>query len=206
MAEGYAKSRPPLHARIVARFGLRAASALDVGCGAGLSTAPLLQIADSVCAIDPFPAMVKWGPRVAPGAHFLAARAEALPLRDASFDLIAAAGSLNYADPAAAFPELRRVLAPGGTLCVYDFSQDGFPYQRPPDGSRKLDPGILARVQSSFRVARSESLDFTLEMDRARYENYLRTELETVPPLEPWRPGQTIALRFTGYLAWLAPL
>src|SRR5690349_17678583 len=115
-AEGYARSRPPLHARIVEKIGVRAESALDVGCGAGLSTAPLLKLAERVAGMDPVPEMVKWGGRVARGAAFLAGRVEALPFRDGSFDLITAAGSLNYAKPAPAFAELRRVIAPGGTL------------------------------------------------------------------------------------------
>ena len=84
-AEGYAKSRPPLHARIVEQIGVRAQSALDVGCGAGLSTAPLLKLAERVVGVDPVPEMVKWGGRVARGAAFLAGRAEALPFRDRTF-------------------------------------------------------------------------------------------------------------------------
>src|SRR3954454_5765880 len=91
-AEGYAKARPPLHARIVERMGVRAAAVLDVGCGAGLSTAPLLRTSSNVYGIDPFPEMLKWGPGIAPGAQFLAARAESLPFRDATFDWITAAG------------------------------------------------------------------------------------------------------------------
>jgi ubiquinone/menaquinone biosynthesis C-methylase UbiE len=204
MAESYAKARPPLHARIVAKIGMRAAAALDVGCGAGLSTAPLLELAGRVVGVDPVPEMVKWGGRVARGANFAAARAEALPFRDASFDLITAAGSLNYADPARAFPELRRVIAVGGTLCVYDFSQDEFEYERAADGAIPLSPEILARVARGFRVARSERFRFPVTMDMGRYVEYLRSEGVYVA-MEPWGPGETVTLRFSGYLVWLTP-
>ena len=204
MAESYAKARPPLHARIVEKIGLRAASALDVGCGAGLSTAPLRSLADQVVGVDPFAGMVKWGAKVALGAQFAAAGAEALPFRDAAFDLITAAGSLNYADPARAFPELRRVIAPSGTLAVYDFSQDGFEFERPPDGAIPLDPDILGRVATGFRVARSERFRFPVTMDMAKYVEYLRSEGIYVAT-ELWTPGETMTLFFSGYLACLTP-
>jgi SAM-dependent methyltransferase len=204
MAESYAKARPPLHARIVEKIGLRAAAALDAGCGAGLSTKPLRAIADRVVGVDPVPEMVKWGGRVAPGAAFAAAGAEALPFRDGAFDLVTAAGSLNYTDPARAFPELRRVIAPGGTLFVYDFSQDGFEYERPPDGAIPLDPEILARVAAGFRVARSERFRFPVTMDMGKYVDYLLSEGIHIATA-PWAPGETVTLHFSGYMAWLTP-
>lgn len=204
MAKAYAKARPPLHARIVAMIGVRAVAALDVGCGAGLSTAPLLGVADRVVGVDPVPEMVQWGGRVARGASFAAARAEALPFAGGAFDLITAAGSLNYADPGRAFPELRRVIAPGGTLCVYDFSQDAFEYEREADGAIPLSPEILARVASGFRVARSERFRFPVRMGMGKYVDYMRSE-GVYLTMEPWGPRETITLRFSGYLAWLTP-
>jgi ubiquinone/menaquinone biosynthesis C-methylase UbiE len=199
-AEGYAKARPPLHARIVERIAVRAATVLDVGCGAGLSTAPLLRISPTVYGVDPFPEMLKWASRIAPGACFAAARAESLPFRDAAFDLIAAAGSLNYADPARAFPELRRVLAPNGILAVYDFNLPDFPYQRPPDGAIKLSPEILAQMDEGFRVVRSEILDLPVVMTHDEYIALLKTEVNVPDP--PRRENGH--LQFRGYIAWLS--
>jgi ArsR family transcriptional regulator len=47
----------------------------------------------------------------------------ALPLHDASYDVVLLHMVLHYAeDPAAAIAEARRVLAPGGTLAVVDFA------------------------------------------------------------------------------------
>jgi ubiquinone/menaquinone biosynthesis C-methylase UbiE len=198
-AEGYAKARPPLHGRIVERFAVRASTVLDVGCGAGLSTAPLLRLSPHVFGIDPFSSMVKWGPSIAPGAHFLAGRAESLPFRSASFDLITAAGSLNYADPARAFPELRRVLAPNGTLVIYDFSQADFPYERPADGALPLSPEILSQMETGFHFASAEILDLSVTMTHDQYVAYLRTEVNAPdpPPRSEWR------LRFKGYVVFL---
>jgi ubiquinone/menaquinone biosynthesis C-methylase UbiE len=198
-AEGYAKARPPLHARIVGQIHhLPCATILDVGCGAGLSTAPLLRLSDRVVGVEPAVEMLRWAP---PGPRFLAARSESLPFRDRSFDLITAAGSLNYADPAAAFPELRRVLTPTGTLVVYDFSQVDFPYARPKDGSIPLSPEILGEIQSAFRVTRADPLELPVVMTHPEYIAYLKTELEVPEPpfQERWD------LLFRGYIAWLTP-
>ena len=59
MAAGYAKSRPEVHPHIIERarkhlpVPLPVAHALDVGCGAGLSTRALQTIARHALGIDP---------------------------------------------------------------------------------------------------------------------------------------------------------
>jgi SAM-dependent methyltransferase len=72
--------------------------------------------------VEPAMAMLAHGRDVAPGATFVAASAELLPFADGSFDLMTAAGALNYADIERFLPEAARVLAPEGLLVVYDFS------------------------------------------------------------------------------------
>jgi ubiquinone/menaquinone biosynthesis C-methylase UbiE len=202
MAEGYATARPPLHAGIVGRIGVRARRALDVGCGAGLSTRPLLDVAERVYGVDAAPEMVRWAARLVPGAFFAGARVEALPFRDGTFDLITAAGSLNYAEPVVAFRELRRVISPDGTLCIYDFSQADFPYQRPPDGGVPLSPEDLACMDTGFEVIRSERFAIPVSMTHQEYVAYLETELSVpTPAFQPkWE------LVFSGYIAWLTPM
>jgi len=54
------------------------------------------------------------GQKHIPRLSFAAGRAEAIPLRDASVDAIAAAGSLNYADVYRFFEEAARLLTVGG--------------------------------------------------------------------------------------------
>lgn len=204
-AAHYAKHRPPLHERIVERIGVRAALALDVGCGAGLSTRPLHAIAERVAGVDPAREMIKWARIVDRRGRFAVARSEALPFRDGSFDLITAAGSLNYADPARAFPELRRVITSSGTLCVYDFDQEDFAYERPPDGAIPLDPEILATVAAGFRVARSEPFRFSVTMTMCEYAEYLHTETGTCITFGPEDADEKVTLWFGGYIAWLTP-
>jgi SAM-dependent methyltransferase len=128
LARCYAAARPPVHQAICARLfaalpeGYRARAAIDVGCGAGASTAPLVVRAGHVLGIDPYLRMLRRARDRLPAATFVQGTAESLPVRAASIDLVTAAGSLNYTDLDRALGELARVLAPKGHLAVYDFS------------------------------------------------------------------------------------
>lgn len=128
LAAGYAYHRPPVHQHIIKRIGERLGingklpNALDVGCGAGLSTAALEPLAEKVIGVEPVHAMLAFRETVAPKAEFLVSQAERLPLATRRFDLITAAGAINYADRDLFFPEAERVLAADGTLVIYDFS------------------------------------------------------------------------------------
>jgi predicted TPR repeat methyltransferase len=55
LAAGYAFDRPPIHEQILrsARLARQADQALDVGCGAGLSTAALAPVARQVTGLEP---------------------------------------------------------------------------------------------------------------------------------------------------------
>src|ERR1700744_6589981 len=113
LAAGSAFDRPPVHEQVLhsARLTGQQAWALDVGCGAGLSTAALAPLAQRVTGVEPVPAMLAHRRTVAPTAQFVIGRAERLPFTDGSFDLVTAAGSLNYTELAAARAERARVLA-----------------------------------------------------------------------------------------------
>src|SRR4051794_14959392 len=99
MAAGYATSRPPVHRHILRRALTGVVDrALDVGCGAGVSTNALDEFALHRIGIEPAEAMLRpWSTTTALGARFAVACAEAIPLRTGSVDLMTAAGSLNYA-------------------------------------------------------------------------------------------------------------
>ena len=122
LAAGYAYDRPAIHERIIdaAREHLhitnRLGRALDVGCGAGLSTAALESLAETVIGLEPVHAMLAHSRVIAPHALFVVGRAERLPFSAGAFDLIAAAGALNYVDVDLFLGEAVRVLAPGGVV------------------------------------------------------------------------------------------
>src|SRR4051794_11312480 len=114
MAAGYASSRPPVHAKVVelirAACGSRSFDrALDVGCGAGLSALALAEVARIRVGLEPAVSMLAHAGAVAPGAAFVGGSADSLPFAAGSFDLIAAAGSLNYTRVDRFFAEASRV-------------------------------------------------------------------------------------------------
>ena len=59
LATAYAFDRPPVHEQILrsVRLARQADQALDVGCGAGLSTAALAPLARRVIGLEPVPAI-----------------------------------------------------------------------------------------------------------------------------------------------------
>ncbi|HEU4594365.1 MAG TPA: class I SAM-dependent methyltransferase [Pyrinomonadaceae bacterium] len=124
-AERYAKGRPFFHPLVVGRakevFGLKEplAHALDVGCGTGLSTAALRELAAEVVGVDASAAMVAHAPRRA-GVAYVVAEAERLPFGEGVFDLMTVSQVLHWLDRARFFAEARRVLRADGKLVVYD--------------------------------------------------------------------------------------
>jgi SAM-dependent methyltransferase len=128
LARYYSQTRPPIHQGICAKLfaalpeGFKARTALDIGCGAGVSTAVLVPHAANVIGIDPYLSMLLQARRRVPEALFVQATATSLPASTASIDLVTAAGSLNYTDVNLSIAEVARVLAPEGYLAVYDFS------------------------------------------------------------------------------------
>jgi ubiquinone/menaquinone biosynthesis C-methylase UbiE len=90
LAAAYAFDRPPVHEQVVrlARLERRAFRALDVGCGAGLSTAALAPLARHVVGVEAASAMLAHRRTVAPHAGFVVGAAERLPFAAGSFDLV----------------------------------------------------------------------------------------------------------------------
>jgi ubiquinone/menaquinone biosynthesis C-methylase UbiE len=128
LAAGYATSRPPIHSHILDRVASlqllhQVNLAVDVGCGAGISTIALMScgIGTHVLGIDPSFAMVRRAGRDVERASFLLGTAEALPIRSGTVGLMTVAGALNYADIPMFLSEAERVLSPDGVLVVYDF-------------------------------------------------------------------------------------
>jgi SAM-dependent methyltransferase len=162
VAAGYAFARPPVHPRIIEhlrphlRLTAPVARALDIGCGAGRSTAALTALARSVVGIDPAVTMLEHRHAVAPSARFAVARAERLPFTSAAFDLITAAGAINYADPDLTLPEIARVLAPGGTFVIYDFSA----------GRRVADDAALEHWYDEFNRRYPDAPGYRMDVRR----------------------------------------
>ncbi len=193
LAAGYAFDRPPVHEQILrsARLARRADRALDVGCGAGLSTAALAPLARQVVGLEPVPAMLAHRRTVAPRARFVIGRAERLPFPAESFDLVAAAGSLNYADLPLALAGIARVLTRDGTFLLYDFSVGrrsvtgdelagwftSFEQRFPWPGWRPLDVCELPLATYGLRLLDYAEAEVRLPMSFDAYLRYMLSEV-----------------------------
>jgi SAM-dependent methyltransferase len=205
MAAGYARFRPPVHRKILERAlapGRVFHAALDVGCGAGVSTQALAGFADLVIGMEPIAGMLLKQP------GFFAGAAEALPFAPNSIDLLTAAGSLNYADLNLFFPEAARVLPTGGLLVVYDFEpgrsfrdslslDDWFRvfierYPWPPREARDLNPRILRDLATGFRLENQESFEIAIRLAREFYLEYMLTETNVAFALRRGTPREEI--------------
>jgi len=94
--------------------------ALDVGCGTGMSSIALLDLAAEVVGLDTSVEMLRRARR-AERVHYLAASAEALPFVRGNFDLVVACGSIDWVDRAKFMPDLAGLTESGGWLIPLDF-------------------------------------------------------------------------------------
>jgi ubiquinone/menaquinone biosynthesis C-methylase UbiE len=117
----------PVHAAVLHQVESRfnPASVLDIGCGSGRL---LRKVHDSwpqahLCGVDPAQAMLSVARQLTPEARFCMGSGEALPLSDASVDLALSTISFHHwQDQAAGVREVARVLRPGGSSLLADFT------------------------------------------------------------------------------------
>lgn len=99
---------------------------LDVAAGTGLVTREAVRVvgeASLVWALDPSPGMLAQARRTL-SVPALLGLGEAIPCRAGQFDFVAMGYALRHlADLDVVFAEFRRVLAPGGRVCVLEITR-----------------------------------------------------------------------------------
>ncbi|WP_158299875.1 class I SAM-dependent methyltransferase [Glycomyces paridis] len=117
-ADLYDAARPTYPAEALAWLaGDAPKDVVDIGAGTGLLTRGLIAAGHRVTAVEPDPQMLAKLTAATTGlVAGLEGTAEALPLPDASADVLTAGQAFHWFDRPKALPELRRVLRPGGVL------------------------------------------------------------------------------------------
>ncbi len=129
IANGYARNRPFFHPEVIGRvkstlsIGDKLGKALDVGCGAGLSTIALTEIAKKVVGVDSSSSMLRSAIEYG-GVTYCSCAAESLPF-NYEFELITLSGAINWIQRPSFFKEARRNLKAGCFVVVYDNTNQG---------------------------------------------------------------------------------
>jgi SAM-dependent methyltransferase len=180
LAETYHRVRPPYSRTLLDRAQVAleldaGARVLDLAAGTGRLTEELRRRFADVVAVEPDERM-----RAVHGGA-LAGSAEAIPLGGASVDAVFVGEAFHWFDPAAAIPELARVLRPGGGLAIV--STHWWETEPPlPDAALERLSGPWERSQSQRRPpwddAFAESPFEPLRYERA--DDELTVDVETL--------------------------
>lgn len=153
VAESYRGARPGYPEQLYERLdgligGIRGARVVDLGAGTGIATAALSERGASVVAVEP--SLTMMGQMAFPA---LCARAEAIPLRSASVDLVTCAQAWHWVDPALAVPECRRVLRTGGWLALWwNVSDSGVAWLAEVEAVAGLGPYGVGRLEDAPEI------------------------------------------------------
>ncbi|MGY2892621.1 class I SAM-dependent methyltransferase [Deinococcus sp. UYEF24] len=202
-ASRYAAGRPYVHPMFMERLRpwlVGANLGADVACGTGLSSVALAELVERVLAFDVSEAMLA---HAIPHSRvtYAQASAEALPLPDASLDVLTVAQGVHWFDRSRFFAEARRTLKQGGVLAVYDMFFKG-ELESHPDFHAWMDTAYMTRYPSPPRwpyalneeQAVSEGFSFHEErfdhvqpLSRAELVGYLLTHSNTVAATDEGR-------------------
>lgn len=181
IAEGYAK-RPWLHKEVIEKIKKECNiehldNGLDVGCGAGLSTKALRLLCNCVTGTDISPEMITVCEAIYKDSSytFYVSKAEETKMPSVLYDIITAAGVVNWVDKDLFLDNAEKVLCSNGLIVVYDFwitdRMDGKPeytewykeeyLKKFPKPYRKEDVWQQADLTDAFRMENQTTYELT---------------------------------------------
>ena len=119
VADVYERSRPGYpEAAVVWLAGSTPGDVVDLGAGTGKLTRSLVALGHRVTAVEPLEEMLAQLRASIPAARALMGGAEAIPLPDASADVVTCAQAFHWFDHDRALAEIARILRPGGRIAL----------------------------------------------------------------------------------------
>ena len=166
-ARDYARHRPTYPEELFDHLERLVAArelAWDCGAGSGQSSRSLARRFGRVVATDSSLRQLTQAAPM-PGIDFVAAAAEAAPLREDCADLILVSAAMHWFDVPAFYVEVRRVARPGAILAVWSYFQSRIDPAIDAILTRFADDVVGPFWKESFRLNRSayRDLDFPFE-------------------------------------------
>lgn len=173
----------------------------DLGAGIGHVALPLAERGFDVTAVEPAQAMlgrlIEQARQQALPVHTVHATAEALPLADASLDLVVVADALHFLDAELLGREIGRVLAPRGALAIVTCELAKTPFMRSllelihkavPRRPRAIDKNLVQiSALSGVRFSREAHFHDETVVDGETLERILRSISFIGPAMNPAR-------------------
>lgn len=203
-AERYASGRPRFHSFAIGKIKNFLAlekslvTALDVGCGTGLSSVALKTISAKVVGVDISFEMLAQADE-ANGIEYLQASAENLPFGKEVFDLLTISQAIHWIDKEKFFVEAGRILKKDSIIAAYDnyfqgemLGESKFnnwykneflkKYPVPPRGKRAFER--TSEIATDFVLEHEESNENTLEFSAKQLVDYLVTITNVIAAVE----------------------
>ena len=212
-AERYRKGRPFYHPQVVRRIKDFLAlerpleRAVDIGCGTGLSSVALADIAREVVGVDRSAAMIACA-EAAPRVRYCQAAAERLPIRDAAADLVTFGSAWHWMDRRPLLGQARRILRPGGWLVVYDnafsarmaenpdfqnWMQSVFRVDFPAPPRNRMEISETDAVREGFALRKKEAYQNDVKLTVRSLVDYLMTLSNIIAAVEGGgRPAEDV--------------
>lgn len=200
--QGWAEIQEPMHAPLWEAM-LNAVEVapgtrfLDAGCGGGGASVLAAKRGAQVSGLDAADGLIGFARERVSSGDFRVGDIESLPFKDASFDAVFAANSVQYAgDRIAALRELGRVCAPGGRIvaglfgppekveyrAIFKAVRDAMPEPPPGGGPFELSaPGKLEELFEEAGLKTMESGEADCPFSYPSFETFWRANVAAGP-------------------------
>jgi SAM-dependent methyltransferase len=166
-ADAYERSRPSYPADAVALLAAElgigpGTKVLDLAAGTGKFTRLLTELGAALVAVEPSAAMRTEFAAVLPAVTVHDGTAEAIPLGDATVDVVVVAQAFHWFDAQRALGEIARVLRPGGGLgLIWNERDESVPWVAELSHVMQWDVRMPYAVGTDFRAVLDASGRFT---------------------------------------------